>query len=277
MKVKSAKIPRVAAGVILGCTLALAQSRPPSAIMTPNGNVIIPIAAGVPGERDSAALAELTSHLAAVGSTSWVGMQATGKISYGSQDPTTYDATLSNLGVDCFRLDAQTKGGQASTRIHYRTGAMQNNGATPSTLSAEEAMNGIFPFEMFRSNHFRGNSTSLVDHGVVQVGSTSLHRITLERASAGRSASTGSSATIATDFYFDPSSHLLVKSVSSRPVKGSRVTNFLFVVTYSDYRNVGNTLVPFLYSETMEGAPYLTLQLTDVQLNPALDLKYFEF
>ena len=141
-----------------------------------------------------------------------------------------------------------------------------------STASA-----GIFPFERLRKLKLSSPNISLIDHGSAVIDGNALHRITLEYGTEGRNPGTRSQTTEATDLYFDPSTHLLVKTASSVWAMSGRAAKFLIVTTYDDYRTVGDTLIPFRFTETMEGQQYATLQLSSVQLNPSITSQYFEF
>jgi hypothetical protein len=235
------------------------------------------VTTGLLGQHDAAALKEITEHLAVVGTAPWLGMQGTGQIVFGDKDPTTYNATLSMIGSDRFRLDAQTNKGEMSIRIHGQAGKIQGAGGPAETIPPNTAAAGIFPFGLVRTGHFPGQETSLVDHGLTTVGGVQLHRITVETPSIGRDPATKSRRTIVIDLYFDPASHLLAKSASSSFPADGHSAKFLRVVTYSDYRKVGTSMIPFRYDESMDGQQYWVLQLSDVQLNPALDAAYFQF
>ena len=253
------------------------QSKPAPTVHTPDGDITIPVALGVLGHQDVVALAELADHLTVVGTSSWIGMQGTGTIVYGPQGSTAYAATLTNAGMHSFRLDAQTKKEPMSIRIHRQVGKIQDSDGRFSAIPTDTALTGLFPFELVRRSQFPEASTSILDHGLVTIGGTPLHRITLEIASMGQNPVTKLPNTIAVDLYFDPVSHLLMKSVTSSLIPDGRSAHFLFVVTYGDYRQVGSSMIPFLYTETMQGEPYWTLQLSDVQLNPTLEPQYFQF
>ena len=161
-------------------------------------------------------------------------------------------------------------------RIMRKAGQLQKPDGTLSTLPVDVALAGIFPFESPRRARFPEDSTSLIDHGMITLGAANLHRVTIEEKSVGISSSARAN-TVLTDFYFDSSSHLLVKSATFVPVPGARNVRFLFVTTYSDYRVVGTTLVPFRFEQTMDGQPLETLQLTTVTLAPTLASAYFRF
>ena len=211
-----------------------------------------------------------------MGATPWKGMEGTGEIVY-AQDKTYYPATLSMIGADRFRLDAQTDKGMASTRINGLVGKTQDATGKETAMSHNAAAAGLFPFQLVRTAHFPGKQTSLIDHGMTSVDGKQLHRMTVENQTIGRNPVTKSPQTIAMDLYFDPSTHLLIKSVSNELLTSGHSASFLRVVTYSDYRLVEGALIPFHYAESMDGELYWTLQLTAVQLNPTFDAKYFQF
>jgi len=252
------------------------QSLPRLTVKQPDGEITIPVASGVLGQKDPGAIVELTNHLKAIGLSPWTGMQGTGEISFG-KDVTSYSATLSNLGDDRFRLDATTKHGAMSIRVHGRAGKVQNGDGPILPIVPDAAALTLFPFELLRSTGFPRNQDSLIDHGLVTVGNVQLHRITLERQTFGRNPVTKSPETVVIDFYFDPNTHLLTKSVILTRITEGRAATFVFVVNYGDYHQVGGSLIPYLYTETMEGEPYWKLQLSNVQLNPSIPSTYFEF
>jgi hypothetical protein len=271
--------------LVMACVVARAQSTSTSVEqITPtpapgslDAGVAIPNATGALGKQDAGALREITEHLAIVGSAPWLGMQGTGQVVYGAEDPTAYSATLSMIGSDQFRLDAQTNKGEMSLRIHGPVGKIQGTGGPAETIPPETATAGIFPFGLVRTLHFPARETSLTDLGLTTIGGVQLHRITVETPSVGRDPVTKARRTIAIDLYFDPATHLLAKSASSSFTAVGHSAKFLRVVTYSDYRKVGTAMVPFRYDESMDGQQYWVLKLSDVQLNPSLDATYFQF
>ena len=168
----------------IGCVVLQAQSNVPSISSQPtkqslrilDGDIVAPGVTAALGQQNGAALNEIKEHLSVVGSASWLGIQGTGKIVYGARDSTAYPATLSILGKNKFRLDAQTSKGEMSLRIHGPVGKMNGTGAPEETISPDAATAGIFPFEAVLS----GTLDCCVDHGLTTVGSIQLHRITVE-------------------------------------------------------------------------------------------------
>lgn len=79
------------------------------------------------------------------------------------------------------------------------------------------------------------------------------------------------------DLYFDSTSHLLLKSADYVQLDTSDRQHYVRVVTYGDYREVDQTLIPHQYSQTLNGQKQWTLQLAEVHLSPATDASYFQF
>lgn len=241
-----------------------------------DSNIPRPIATGVLGQYDEAAVREIQAHLAAVGSAPWSGIQAQGQITYGPTDQTSYPATLSNMGFKDFRLDAQTGQGQMSIRIHGRIGETRGDNVPSYTIPPETAKLGLFPFELARLSNFSSKSTSLLDRGYIAIEGVQYHRISVEIAGIGTNSVTKTRRTIAVDLYFD-SNHSLIKSAVYALAPAAHGASFLHVVTYGDFRPVGSSTIPFQFTETVDGERLWVLQLTEAQTAPQLDKTYFQF
>jgi hypothetical protein len=256
----------------MACVIAQAQSSPQTL------DVPSPTTSGVRGHVDPGALAEISQHLKVTGSAPWTGMQGTGQITYG-KDTTAYSATLTILGNQRFRLDGQTSKGMLSIRINGLHGKIQEADGRQDLIVPDTAASGIFQFQLPRFANFPDASTSLLDHGSSVVAGATLHRITFEFPvfSPNSRARTQKQKTVATDLYFDGTTHLLVKSVNAIRINGSGNNDFLREITYDDYRSVGNILIPFRYTQTLNGQNQWVLQLSEVQLNPIIKATFFEF
>jgi hypothetical protein len=92
--------------ILVGCAaIVQAQSRAPSSGMF-DKDIPVPTEVEYMGQQDAAALTEILAHLKVVGASPWAGMQATGQITYGTEDPTAYSATLSNRCTVEFGISA---------------------------------------------------------------------------------------------------------------------------------------------------------------------------
>lgn len=258
----------------LGCTLALAQSSSPAVFDkdVPSPTITEPF-----GQWDAPALNEIVDHLKVVGTSPWKGLQGTGQITYGVGDTTAYSATFSILGGTGFRLDGQTAKGELSIRINGGHGKIQEADGHLYPLLPNTAKSGIVQFELPRLANFPYPGTSLLDRGLVTIEGRSLHRITYEITTADASEAVKKKNAVVTDLYFDPASHLLIESANSIRIDGAGSADFLRVITYEDYRAVQGSMVPFRFTQTLNGQKQWTLQLSTVQLNPALETPSFEF
>jgi len=256
-------------------SMCFGQSSPTRGGGAFDSDIPIPLTSGVLGQQDASAMAEVAAHLAVVGNSPWTGMQGSGQIRYGTSDQTIYPATLSILGGSSFRLDSQTAQGGTSIRISRRYGKIQSADGQMLLLPPNTAESGLFQFELPRLTGFPNPSASLIDHGLNLVGGMQLRRLTYEFLVGNPSAK--NKETVVTDLYFDPSTKLLIKSSNAIRLNGANNTSFLRVITYDDYRLVSGAMIPFRYTQTLDGQKQWTLQLTTAQLNPALNATSFQF
>lgn len=251
--------------LLMGIPKALSQSGPPLT------DTPVPTAIGKVGQPDAGALSEVLEHIRAVGAAPWTEMEGKGQITYGG-DSATNEATLIIVGNSRFRLDAQTSTGTSSIRINGRSGKIREADGHTFPLLPETAASGLFQFQTLRLADFPDASTSLSDRGLATIRKVSLHRITVERRLFP-----AQKKSVVTDFYFDPQTHLLVKSVNSIRVDGTGNNAFLRVITYEDYRRVDGVMIPFRFTQTLDGQKQWTLQLSDVQLKVDQPSTFLEF
>lgn len=237
----------------------------------------IPIPQYVPdkGIKDASALRVVADYLKAINIASWQGMQASGTFtdSLGNPDP----ATLTILGDNEFRLDVETPNGERSTRITGPSGETKEAAGKTDVLPPATASAGVFAFPRLFSAAYKSASVSLLDRGMIQVHGVPLHRVTMESPISPNGPPTDSASISVVDLYFDPSTHLLVKSASWEQVNSEDPARYLMVLTYGDYENVQGVLIPCRYQQTMNGQTQWTLQLNAPELHPSVDLSYFRF
>jgi hypothetical protein len=255
----------------------LAQT-PESGVLGPlDSGVAAPVSTGILRKVDPLATAELAAHIAATGDVSrWAGFQGTGIMTFGA-DSRQYQTTLTSSGSEEFRLDVQAAQGTESTRIERFSGKTQYPDGTTVSMPTQSAAVGFFPFSILRTPHFPASITSLHDYGVLSIGSTELHRVAYEFPTVGRNPRIKGPQTAVIDFYFDPATHLLVKSAAQVFIPGARQVPFTSVVTYSDYRLVGGSKIPFHYVESLDGQLYRTLQLSSAVVDPSVNHPFFQF
>jgi hypothetical protein len=243
-----------------------------------DSDVQMPTRTGTLGRVDAAALEEVVEHLKVVGVAPWTEMQGKGALTYPSADLGPFNATLSILNGDSFRLDVETSQGLRSTRIQGSTGAIQDADGKSQPIPAETASIGLVQFQLLRLPSFPDPSLSLLDRGIRQIDGKSLHLVTVESPLPKTASPIGLAySTTATDLYFDPSTHLLIKSATVIRITGARNQDFLRVISYSDYQKIGETLIPFHYQESLSGQPQWTLQLTEANFETTLKPSFFTF
>jgi hypothetical protein len=113
----------------------------------------------------------------------------------------------------------------------------------------------------------------------VSVSGNSLHRITFEAPvlSSQASVTTTRENVSLVDLYFDPGTHLLLKSVASVRLDSKDRAYYLQAITYGDYRQVAGVMIPHSFTQTLNGQRQWTLQLTNPRVSPVVDSSYFHF
>lgn len=246
-------------------------------------DVAVPVATGVFGHVDASASTEILEHLTAVGLSPWQDLSAAGTITYPLSGVDEMDtAAFTILNADSYRLDVQTPQGARSTRIIGGSGATLQPDGSKEFLLPVAAAQGLVAYPQLRIAAFPSSQTSVYDKGMLAVGGTTLHRIAVEHPLGNPSASVASSGnptaptSVVTDLYFDPTSHLLIKSVASIKLSGLG-SDFIRCTTYDDYRKVGASMIPFHITESLNGQVQWSLQLNTVALNTGLAQTTFTF
>ena len=265
----------VVASIFLISTSANAQTDFTRIYGSEDQTVPMPGFVGTLGQKDAGALQERLDYLKAVNILDWKGMQASGTLTDDSGN--TNQATLAILNADHSRLDVQTPNGERSARISGIYGATLEADGKSFFMPPATAKAGLLAFPRLLIATFPSSNTALIDRGLVQVGTQSLHRLTLEE-------SIFSDVTIAdgrdinvTDLYFDPSTHLLLKSAAAVQLDSADRERYLIVISYSNYQGVQGSLVPCTYRQSLNGQQQWTLQISTPDLQPSFAPNYFHF
>jgi hypothetical protein len=228
--------------------------------------------------QDSAALAELTAHLKTVGPTLWVALKGTGSMSYSETGQDPVPVTICLAGKDRFRLDETTAKGNLSIRTHDSVGEVITPDSKPILLPPETATVGSIHFQLLRLAEFPDPSTSFIDKGLVTVNGRALHRIATDVATRqGIHGGPHPRVLVPLDLYFDPQTHLLIKSATLIKLPSSGREPLLQVMTYSNYQSVNGVLLPFSFRETIDGEFHWAITLTQADLISAPSRTFFTF
>ncbi len=227
------------------------------------------------GQKDTAALQELIDYIKVVNITAWQGMQASGILTDDSGN--TNQATLTVLNGNDFRLDVETPKGQRSTRISGSNGQTLEVNGKSFVMPPATAKAGLIAFPRLLVSTFPSSNTAFIDQGQIQINGAFLHRITVEETAFPNETIADQHDINITDLYFDPSTHLLIKSASAVQLDSADRERYLLVVTYGGYQKVQGSLVPFGYSQSLNGQQQWTLQLNQPNLQPSVDISYFQF
>ncbi len=244
--------------------------------------IVLPQSVPFAPRQDAGALTEIQAFRSAISLSTWEDMQGTGQLtptSVNSADGSnSYNATIWIRGRHDYRLDVEEPNGTRSQRIDGEYGATQHAGGKMKPMDARDAVAGLVAFPALMQATLPGSKVMLIDHGLAAAGSATFHRITVETPWPGNPAdAAGNPLTTVTDLYFNPRTHLLIKSAIA--VFGSRPSpeQMLEVVTYGGYRSVNGMLLPHSYRQSLNGQILWTLQLNQVQLNSGLPEADFQF
>ena len=242
-----------------------------------DGDVAVPSLLLPLGSLDAVALQAILDFIKSINGGNWRGMQGAGTLT-GPDQKTTSQATLTVLGGDDYRLDVSAQEGQTSLRIQGVSGQVLESDGSSHGLPAETAAQGLLALPKLLASSFPGTQTSVLDRGLVSIGSGMLHRITIENPLDSTATTVSAADQISViDLYFDPASHLLIKSVSLAQLNSMDRDRYVKAITYSNYQTVNNVLLPLTLSQTLNGQLQWSFQLTDVHLQPAVDAHYFQF
>ncbi len=263
----------LALSLIQGVSICSAQLDPTRAYGTEDQSISLPQPTGTLGRQDVGAVNEIQAHLSAAGVNGWQDLQLSGSLSF--PDGVAHSFNVWFLGSTDSRMDVQMDAGVRSTRIQSGYGDFRDENGNDNQLSLNSASVGICALPLVWSSGFLAPTNSLVDRGLVSVGSSVLHRISLEMPS-----STGTPeerSDIAIDLYFDPNSHQLVKSADLLIDPANPQAPLLRVTTYSNYQAIGNVSQPTSYWQTLNGQLQWVFQVNQSLANSGLSPNIFSF
>jgi hypothetical protein len=239
-----------------------------------DADVDIPPASVTPGRRDAGALATLNAFVTLSNLSQLQGIQGSGSF---TDQFNSNPVSLTFAGNNALRIDVADPAGQRSIRIQGTLGDVQESNGRRHALPPASASGGFFltPFMLYALT--LDSQTSMVDQGIVTIGSSTMHRVTISYSITLLGAGETSQPGPVVDLYFDPITNTLAKSAAAIQIDTRDRARYLQVVSYSDYRNSSGSQIPFRYSVTLNGQPQWTVQLNTVSANPSTTANFFQF
>jgi hypothetical protein len=255
------------------------QEQANSSALEGDADLPYPVAQGQPGKSDPTAIAEIeacerASSLPAKRSLEIKGTLLTGK----GNDTSGTEVSLVMEGEGQFRMDIRDSEGQErGMRMMGRTGRII--GGPPSIRPpALGEFGDPLMFSMALKSIASGSNVAIVDNGFVVVGSERLHGITVTHfvSSSANHLAKNMGPSQALALYFDPATHLLMKSVTVNHSLTDVTHQYLHVTSYEAYKQVDTIMVPTRYVQTVYGQRVMVLNATEVALSQPHGEAYFK-
>lgn len=257
--------------VLAQCLLALATPLP---ALAQDISFPPPPVTGVLGNKDASALDEINAHTQAVSAAGWQDLEGTGTITFGAGD--AHSASLYLLQSTYSRLDIVMDSGTRSLRLASSLGSFQDERDNQGTLLPATSGAGIVAFPRLWFDAVTSPLTSVYDQGSYIGTGQPLHRITLEYPLFPSNSASGG-PTVATDLYFDPTTHLLIYSVDALSFSGALNQTFSRITSYGGYQAFNGILVPSTIGQFLNGQLEWMLQLSQVTTNTNPSVSTFSF
>ncbi len=246
-------------------------------ILGPYDRAIVPPPASLQARKDSSALEEILAFIHKTGMNSLVDLQATGSGALPAPDDhENVGAMMMAHGADRYRLDLRTSHGTRGVRIYDTVANMEDEKGTIRSLPQQTGASSTLAFARLADANLSDARVSVLDQGFVSSDGASLHRVSVQLPIMSPGGVLSNVQTV-TDYYFDSTTHLLVKTADNIVLPDSAPATLLRVVTYGDYRTMNGVMVPFLYKQTLNGQPQWTLQFDQITVNAGIDDLAFQF
>ncbi|MEO6804844.1 MAG: hypothetical protein ABI209_01740 [Edaphobacter sp.] len=229
------------------------------------------------GYSDAGALAELVAYKVAIGGSGWLGMTANGNISFDGATG-TLPAALHIMPGNRVKLDVTKPEGHDITVYNGVRGSATHAGSKKALLAPRGALAGFAPFDLPLKAAEAALKFSIIDHGSTVLQGNSFHRISVEVAIPKKDLFPyEKDDRLVVDMYFDPSTHLLAKTVSLIPIPGSSEPVLLKVNDYANYQQTGQFLLPMTIDETINGQSIWKLVFSSLDFTKTMSDKDFTF
>jgi len=235
-------------------------------------------------QRDASALSLLSQALTAAGGSAIANVTdftANGSITYSWGDPVQGTATIKSRGLTQFRLDSQVPDGTWSFIVSNGAGVLNLPNGTSSSVPYQGTLNaGSLTMPIILISAAVGDtSVTVIDDGLVPLGSGQARQITVQQNLSTTSDPNGLlSKTTKRDYFFDPSSFLLLQVQDTvYPFNDAVNGGVQRIIGMSNYQASNGVTVPFSISVSLDGQTLWSIQLTSINFNTGLSDSDFQF
>lgn len=275
----AAAIPLLAAmGLAAALSVQGQQERAQLSAIANDSGFTAPMAQGEPGKTDQAAMAEIEACARASALPAKTSLEIKGTMlaaNGGRED----QVMLVIEGEGQMRMDIRnSEGGQRGIRMIGRSGMIVGAAPTPRPVTVTEFGDPLMMAANLKS--IAANpAAAVVDNGVLSVGGKRMHEVTVTQfpVVAARDSARRFMRGSALSLYFDPETHLLLKSVLVNRSLTNAALEYLQVTSYDDYKQAGSIMTPSRYVETVNGQQVMVLNATDVSLSSPHGIEYYRY
>lgn len=199
---------------------------------------------------------------------------ATGTITYfWAGEEVTGPATVRGRAPDQFRLDANLPEGTRSYVVSHGRGALQETDGKLTEIPYHNTVNLdvlTFPY-LSVATKLSDPATTASTVGVVDLNGRKAYQIRVQRNFPKEADPDGVLAKLTiTDYFVDPATNLLVKTVDSTHPVESLTESYPHEIDFENYAPVSGVSVPTLVREKVGGQTVWELRLSSISFNTGL-------
>jgi len=257
-------IPAAQAPVSVAAPAQPSGTSAPSQVTDPKAAALVASAAAAMGGVQSLAVQDFT---------------ATGDITYywaGTEEKGS--ATVRGKGLNELRFDSVLANGTRSWAVNAGSGSLRDTNGKITSIPFHNAItlgNLIFPAARLQSLSI-DNTASLTYGGTSSIENSSFEHLGVHKNLFQKDPDGSGNRLMDADFYFEPSTHLLVGIHDQTHPTRSMTVDVAHSVYFGDYRPVNGIMVPFSVSEYVGGQKVWSLQITDIKFDTGLSDSDFQ-
>jgi hypothetical protein len=238
-------------------------------------------------QRDASALSFLSQVLNASGGSAAISgisdFTANGSITFSWGDASVQGtATVKSRGAAQFRVDSQVPGGTWSMIVSNGVGVLNLPDGTSGGIASQNTLNtGNLTLPLLAVfGAVQDPTVTIIDDGVVSLGSGQAHQVTIQQHLPSSSDPTGQLSTdTKRDYFFDPASFQLLQVQDTLHARISPGANngVQHVIGFSNYQSINGISVPFSIGESVAGQSTWSISLISITFNTGLTDSDFQF